>query len=165
MNLFGYDILPAASQDFHQLCRLFDQIDALHRQARPDLFHAPPEPSRDRAEIERLIAGPDSIIFKAEDAAFRHIVGLAVIVVRETPAMHVKIARRFAELDTLVVDKHARRQGVGRALVRASFAWAAERGFGAVELGVHEFNAPARAFYAQAGFATTLRRLRAEVAP
>jgi ribosomal protein S18 acetylase RimI-like enzyme len=163
MNLFGFDIRPATTADFPQLCRLFAEIDALHRRARPELFRPPQEPIRDSGEIEQLIAGPDSAILVAEDATLRHVVGLAVVAIRETPGTYHRPAQRFPELDTLVVHKYAQRQGVGRMLVRAAREWSAERGFASIELTVHEFNAAAQAFYAAVGFRTATRRLAASV--
>ena len=163
MNLFGFEIRPAASADFPQLCRLFEELDALHRRARPELFRARREPVRDRADVEQLIAGPDSAILVAEDATLRHIIGLAVVAIRETPGSYHRSGQRFPELDTLIVHKYAQRQGVGRMLVRAACGWSAERGFASIELTVHEFNMTAQAFYAAIGFRTATRRMAASV--
>ena len=95
----------------------------------------------------------------AEDSAFPHLIGLATIRIRETPALPIQPARRIAEVTNLGVAKHARRHGVGRALMREARAWAAGRGISAMELGVHEFNAGAIAFYEALGFRTVTRRL------
>ena len=60
--------------------------------------------------------------------------------------------------------RHARRQGVGRALMREAVAFAQARGLATVELGVHEFNAGAIAFYEVLGFRTGTRRMEMLVA-
>jgi ribosomal-protein-alanine N-acetyltransferase len=63
-----------------------------------------------------------------------------------------------AELLTLAVDPHARRQGIGRALVAAFLAEAKARGGESAFLDVAEGNAAARALYLAMGFAETGRR-------
>ncbi|MGO9545854.1 MAG: N-acetyltransferase family protein [Rhodomicrobium sp.] len=163
MDLFGFKIRPAAASDFAQLCKLFDELDEFHRRGRPDLFVKPEGPPREFSEIETLIAGPESTILVAEDSAFPHLIGLAAVLIRETPALPIRPARRFAEVDNLAVAKHARRHGVGRALMREARAWAAGRGVAGMQIGVHEFNAGAIAFYEALGFRTVTRRLSARL--
>ncbi len=159
MDLFGFIIRPAAISDFERLCKLFDELDEFHRRGRPDLFARPQGPARERGKIEALIAGPESTILVAEDSAFPHLVGLVTIVIRDIPALPIRPARRIAEADNLGVAQHARRHGVGRALMREAFQWAAGQGVNTMELGVHEFNAGAIAFYEALGFRTVTRRL------
>ncbi|GAC1573130.1 MAG: hypothetical protein NVS3B7_04220 [Candidatus Elarobacter sp.] len=57
------------------------------------------------------------------------------------------------------VEAHARGRGVGRALLTAAEALAREAGHGYISLMVTEDNAPARALYDGAGFATERRML------
>ena len=163
MDLFGFNIRPAASGDFKRLAKLFEELDEFHRRARPDLFVKPEGPARGVDEIEAMIAGPDSTILVAEDSAFPHLIGLATVRIRETPALPFQPARRIAEVTNLGVARHARRHGVGRALMREARAWAVQRGVAAMELGVHEFNAGAIAFYEALGFRTVTRRLGARL--
>ena len=59
----------------------------------------------------------------------------------------------------MAVEPHARRGGVGRALLGAAEALARERGLPHFSLMVTEDNAPARQLYAQAGYATERRLL------
>lgn len=60
-------------------------------------------------------------------------------------------------LEDLFVREEARGTGLGRALVHAALARAAERGCRRVELDVSEGNAAARALYEDAGFRTGKR--------
>lgn len=60
MDLFGFNIRPAAASDFKRLCKLFEELDEFHRRGRPDLFVKPDGQAREFAEIETLIAGPGS---------------------------------------------------------------------------------------------------------
>lgn len=62
----------------------------------------------------------------------------------------------------MAVESHARRHGVGRRLLDEAERIARERGLPVLALMVTEGNEPARAMYAQAGFATE-RRLLAKV--
>ena len=59
-----------------------------------------------------------------------------------------------AEVLTLAVDPLARRQGIGRALLRQALATARERGAIAMFLEVSAANAPARGLYASTGWVT-----------
>jgi ribosomal protein S18 acetylase RimI-like enzyme len=57
-------------------------------------------------------------------------------------------------LEDLFVEEHARRSGMGRALVEASLDRARERGCRRVELDVNTENPPALALYRSLGFET-----------
>jgi [ribosomal protein S18]-alanine N-acetyltransferase len=56
------------------------------------------------------------------------------------------------ELESIVVARELRRQGVGAALLRATLAWAQEQTARRVELEVRAGNCPAIALYERAGF-------------
>lgn len=63
------------------------------------------------------------------------------------------------------IERSARRQGHGRALLAAAIAWARKHEVAWIDLGVFSANAPARALYRSAGFvevATTRDRFRVE---
>jgi GNAT superfamily N-acetyltransferase len=57
-------------------------------------------------------------------------------------------------LEDLFVQEHARREGLGRALVEAAVEQATERGCRRMELDVNEENSAAIAFYESLGFTT-----------
>jgi ribosomal-protein-alanine N-acetyltransferase len=67
-------------------------------------------------------------------------------------AVLARVAADEAEILTLAVDPAARRRGVGRALLGAALAVAADSGATGCFLEVSAANAPARALYAGAGF-------------
>ena len=74
-------IRRAVRADFDALCLLWESVDDLHRQARPELFRAPEGPRRDPAWFERVIDWPDSEVLVAENPD-GGLDGLAVLLVR-----------------------------------------------------------------------------------
>ncbi|MDR3435035.1 GNAT family N-acetyltransferase [Telmatospirillum sp.] len=164
MTICDFEIRPAVTADFGQLCDLFRELDDLHRQARPDLFRKLDGPPREFADVESLIAGPESTILLAEDRMLRQVIGFETLILRDIVAHGVRRTRRIVEIDNLGVRNDARRRGVGRALVQEAFGWSADLGCAGVELTVYAFNAAAVSFYEKIGFATVTRRLGAPVA-
>ncbi len=69
-----------------------------------------------------------------------------------------RVAADEAELLTIAVHPEARRQGIGRALLKAVLSEAARRGAVTVLLEVAESNTPARALYASLAFRPVGRR-------
>lgn len=70
----------------------------------------------------------------------------------------LRITGDEAEVITLAVLPHCRREGIGKTLVSSMLAYAAERGVTAVFLEVREDNEVAKALYAALGFAIISRR-------
>jgi len=155
-------IRHAVEADYDDLSPLFAALDALHREARPDFFQAADGPPRTRAYVDGLIAGPDSAILVAESAG--SLAGFATLILRQNNGLPVVVPRRCVEVDNLFVAAAHRRAGVGRALLTRARAWAVAKYAGAIEIGVHEFNEPARRFYESLGYETATRRLLLRVA-
>jgi ribosomal protein S18 acetylase RimI-like enzyme len=158
-------IRQATESDYEQLCDLFEELDMLHRQARPDLFRKPEGPPRERAYVSMLIGGRDSTILVASDRGSRCLHGFATLLIRALPENPVRAERRFVEIDNFGVRRDMRRRGIGRLLVEEADRWARRRNFEALELAVHEFNAEAIGFYEAIGFSTSLRRMVRNPAP
>jgi GNAT superfamily N-acetyltransferase len=150
-------IRPAVADDHVQLCELFDELDQLHRDARPDIFRKPAGDARSRADMAGLIAGEGGTILVADGG--NGLVGVAVALLR-SPSHPLLVARRTVEIDNIVVRRGHRRHGIGRLLVAACVAWGRERGADDVEVAVHDFNTAATAFYAALGFEMSVHRLR-----
>jgi diamine N-acetyltransferase len=162
VDLFGFKIRPAVEGDTERLTKLLAELADFHLRAAPDRF-VKPEPGHNRAEIEALLSRPGAAILVAEDSAFPHLIGFVTVHVRDMPALGIAPARCYAEIPHLGVARHARRHGVGRALMREALAFAEAHGACALELDVHEFNAGAIAFYEALGFSIERRRLRMRI--
>lgn len=150
-------IRPAVGDDHVELCGLFDELDQLHRDARPDIFRKPAGDARSRADMAGLIAGEGGTILVADSG--NGLVGVAVALLR-SPSHPLLVARKTVEIDNVVVRRSHRRQGIGRLLIAACVEWAKEYGADDIEVAVHDFNAAASAFYAALGFEASVHRLR-----
>jgi len=77
---------------------------------------------------------------------------------RAVAASAVREARRFVEIDELVVAADARDLGVGRRLIGSAKAWACERNIPGIEVSAWSFNLKTIAFYKRIGFMPTVAR-------
>lgn len=150
-------VRAARAGDYPALCALYEELDAYHREARPDIFVRPDGPPRRRERVEGLIAGPASTILIAERG--REGLGFVTLLRREVTAHPVRPAHTFVEADELVVAASWRQCGVGHALMRAAEGWARGQGGRVLLVSVWAFNQAARAFYAAEGFETQTLRL------
>ena len=90
---------------------------------------------------------PGYAIFVAEDRG-----GQAVGLLTTSQRWTLWHAGPCALIEELVVDKGARRQGIGRALIQAALDWARGQGCSEVEVSTEPDNTDARAFYRRLGF-------------
>lgn len=147
----------ASLRDYEELCSLFDQLDEVHRAARPDMFQAFPPPARTREQIAQWLAQPDSTVLVAQSEA--GVVGLAVLLTRAPSGFAGAVQRKVVELDNLVVRADQRGRRVGRRLLAAAVEWSRQRRATHVEVAVHDFNRGATRFYESFGFASSVNRL------
>jgi ribosomal protein S18 acetylase RimI-like enzyme len=143
-------IREARAQDYEQLCTLFEEVDALHRDRLPHTYQKPPGPIRDRDYVLYLIESEDVGLFVAELAG--QLAGFVQIMLAENPDIPICVPRRYAVIDNLVVRSGLRRSGIGRALMHRASTWAAVQGASSVELTVYEFNETALEFYQSLGY-------------
>jgi GNAT superfamily N-acetyltransferase len=147
----------ASLRDYEELCGLFDQLDELHREARPDMFQAFPPPARTREQIAQWLAKPDSTVLVAQSE--EGVVGLAVLLTRTPSGFAGAVPRKVIELDNLVVRADQRGRKIGRRLLAAVVEWSRQRRATHVEVAVHDFNRHAQRFYQSFGFASSVNRL------
>ena len=147
----------ASLRDYEEMCSLFDELDELHRQARPDMFRAFPPPARTREQVAQWLAQPDSTVLVAQSD--EGVVGLAVLLTRAPSSFAGAAPRKVIEVDNLVVRTDQRGRRVGRRLLAAAVEWSRQRRATHVEVAVHDFNRDARRFYESFGFAASVDRL------
>lgn len=148
---------PAKLAEAPTLETLFEALDEHHRLALPHIFRRPPAARREHSWLESRMAGPDSAILIAEGVDGQ-IIGLAVLVTRAIEASTVRDARRFVEIDELVVAAEARHLGVGSRLIEAAKDWARARDIPDLEVCAWSFNVETIEFYKRVGFQPTVLR-------
>ncbi len=117
-------------------------------------------PDAFRPTLEENLAYTDQMWADLIDSTVRHPRGALWIAEYDDEPVGMVFARvdedyAVANLGAMWVAPHARRSGLGSALLAAVMQWAAERGAGSVELGVSEGNTAAMRLYQQHGFEST----------
>lgn len=155
------EIRTAGPADVPAVVALWREVVEHHAAIRPEFS---PTPDAESLHADHLLRGMDS----GDRAVFLALVDGApagFLSVRPAPLPPVFVGSRTAEITDLGVTRACRRRGVGRALWRSALAWARERGFEEIELGVVAGNDGARRFWAAAGFVPKSERLRFGVGP
>jgi ribosomal protein S18 acetylase RimI-like enzyme len=148
----------ATADDYQACCLLLDQVDALHRDNVPHVYRRSPTGAvRDHGHWTGLVTNDRVGILVAEES--RNLIGLVQVMLQESPPVPILVPRRFAVVDTLVVDHRQRRQGIARQLMAAAENWAAHRKAEHMELTVLEFNSSALAFYEELQYETLSRKM------
>jgi GNAT superfamily N-acetyltransferase len=150
-------VRTATLGDFDALLALFDDLDEIHRRARPDFFQPFDGPARSRGQIEWWLSQPESTLLVAERGA--DVIGLALLLTRPPQAFAGAVPRKVIELDNLVVRADQRGWRVGHRLLVAAVDWARRQSATHVEVAVHAFNRDARRFYENFGFTPSIDRL------
>jgi ribosomal protein S18 acetylase RimI-like enzyme len=150
-------IREATAADYAAIGDIFAEADDLHRQHLPHIFQKPPGPAREQEYILGLLADESVGLFLAQLGG--QVVGLVCVLARAAPAVPMFVPRRYANVDSLVVQQGFRRRGIGRALMERVQAWAQDKGLDHIELHVWDFNQEAIAFYQQLGYENLSRRM------
>jgi ribosomal protein S18 acetylase RimI-like enzyme len=155
-------IRQATVMDYAGICAVLSEVDALHREALPQVFRDPGTVVRSRAYIASIVEDENAGLWVAEDEG--QIVGLLNVSARETRDLPILVPRRYAVIENLAVAAAYRRRGIGRALMQVADDWALAKGIEQVELHVYEFNEGARAFYEALGYQTASRNMWRDLA-
>ncbi|HEX2671547.1 MAG TPA: GNAT family N-acetyltransferase [Polyangiaceae bacterium] len=140
----------AVAADVDSIGALLEEVDELHRRALPWLFR--------RVDGPEQAAFLDAFLSKADHATFLALTpegrfaGVLCAFLRPPARAPIVQPAVVLELDALAVKMGFRRQGIGKQLVNTALAWASLAGATRTELGVFDFNEPARAFWASLGF-------------
>jgi ribosomal protein S18 acetylase RimI-like enzyme len=147
----------ASLRDYEEMCSLFDELDELHRRARPEMFRPFPPPARTREQVAQWLAQPDSTVLVAQSD--QGVVGLAVLLTRVPSGFAGAVPRKVVKVDNLVVRADQRGRRIGRRLLAAAVEWSRQRRATHVEVAVHDFNRDAKRFYESFGFVTSVDRM------
>ena len=147
----------ASLRDYEEMCALFDELDEIHRQARPDIFQPFPPPARTREQVAHWLAQAESTVLVAQSE--EGVVGLAVLLTRTPSGFAGAVPRKVIELDNIVVRADQRGRKIGRRLLAAAVEWSRQRRATHVEVAVHDFNRDAKRFYESFGFSSSVDRL------
>lgn len=151
-------VRKATLEDYDALSEMLEEVDALHRQALPHLFRAPPVwPARSREEVSALLADEQALVLVAEEGG--RIVGVNIAKMVSAPDTPLHVPRRLAHVGPLVVSWANHHRGIGRMLMEGALDWARQQGVGQIELNVFEFNQGAIKFYEKLGFKTLSRKM------
>ncbi|UCC87873.1 MAG: GNAT family N-acetyltransferase [Anaerolineales bacterium] len=150
-------IREAVATDYDDLCALFDEEDAPHRENLPRIFQKPRGAVRGRDYVLGLIADEAVGFFVAQVGD--RLVGLICVMIRESPEISIFVRRRYTVVNDVVVKEEFRRAGIGRALMEEVHEWAVAEGANSIELNVWEFNQGAIEFYQTLGYETTSRKM------
>jgi GNAT superfamily N-acetyltransferase len=152
-----FPVRPATPNDSDAISSLFVFLDAVHANARSDIFRRVAGNPRPPELLVGLLGKDDSLVLVVDGP--HEPIGLAIACLRTVDAQSVLAARRYVLLDALVTHPEHRHRGVGRSLIRSVEHWARACGANSVEVGVHEFNRDAKNFYQRLGYETQTRRL------
>lgn len=130
-------IRQAARCDEAALAKLNGMIQALHVQARPDVF-VPVSPAGLAEWFLAVLRNEDQRVWLAEIDGVP--AGYLLAVIHDRPATPFSVPRRWCEIDQLGVAEGMRERGVARALVNAAIGWAREHGVTRVSAQCWSFN-------------------------
>lgn len=141
------DVRPAKASDLCALLHLLEQVNAVHRFGRPDLFKKATKYGE--RELLSILADPNTPVFVFEkDGA---VLGHAFCVVQNVQNDRLLCDRKTLYIDDICVDERARNCGVGRALYEYVLHFAKEIGCYNLTLNVWSCNPGALAFYERMG--------------
>ncbi len=147
----------ATSEDAATLARLNAHVQDWHAAHYPDVFHAQPDPDGLIAYFADRLADPACTAFVTGDPA----VGYALCSLQTREASVFSPAIRRLLIDHVAVAPEARRQGHGRALLRAARDLARDLAVDEILLDTWEANTSAHAFFRAEGFSPRRMLFRA----
>ena len=151
-------IRRATSADLGAIAALYDQMNAEHLAALPEMFRHTSASWRAPEFWSATLLEPRTALFVAESDD-THVVGYALVVVQDARDVPHARPRCFGLVHDLVVDQAHRRMGHGKRLLESAADAARQLGATSVELWVWDFNEGALALYERSGFRGLDRRL------
>lgn len=134
--------------DLEQIEALFQQVQQLHVEMRPDIYK-PVERMMTEETLQEVIENKTAIVAAAEDDVT--VIGYADWMIREYKSL-THVERRVLFVDTMVVDEKYRHMGIGGCMFDQIREYASEWELDGIELQVNAKNAAAKQMYEKYGF-------------
>ena len=152
----------ARMEDMQALCKLYTEFHEFHVRGVPDRLVSLEEADLHhdaelRNNLDKIINEDGSVILVAEIT--NQVVGLAEVYIRADEPNTARVAYKYGHLQSLLVTKAFRRQGVGEKLLQAAESWAKGRGATEMRLDTWEFPEGPLRFYEKTGYHTLRRKL------
>ncbi|MDY6407321.1 MAG: GNAT family N-acetyltransferase [Pseudomonadota bacterium] len=138
----------AKMADAEQIGKIAFQTADIHYKSIKNEFKKPTLKTQTEY-IRKSISDTDLLVLKATMAG--QIAGYVVVYFNTYPAAYFKFPRR-AFIGSIGVDKNARGQGVGKALLKAAESAVKRRGISVLEIDVYTFNKAAEKLYVSCGY-------------
>jgi ribosomal protein S18 acetylase RimI-like enzyme len=140
----------ANADDVLTVCKLGQILNAVHHQARPDIYaNATPEFARDETHWISSLRGEDRAVFLAEQDSTA--VGFITVQVMH-PISPLLQPMTVGRIGSVAVSEQLRGRGVGSTLMKLAEQWARENGANDVRLTVWAFNEQAVGLYRELGY-------------
>jgi ribosomal protein S18 acetylase RimI-like enzyme len=153
-------IRRARVEDWEGARALWREADEQHVALAPAYFRSTARVDR---EWRELLTEADTAVFVATGEAPAGVAGFATVRLYDTPPDPAMVPLRRGHVETLVVGRAHRRQGVGSRLMAEVTSWARRQGAAELVLTVWAGNAEAEAFYARLGYDVLSRVLRSKL--
>ncbi|MEZ4870498.1 MAG: GNAT family N-acetyltransferase [Caldilineaceae bacterium] len=152
----------AHRQDIAPLCRLYHEFHEFTVRSVPDRLQSLGDyewfnASALSLSLQKLIDALDVALWVAEVNGA--VVGLAEVYLREDEARAETVAYRYGYLQSLMVQRRWRGQGIGAQLLAAAETWSREQGATELRLETWEFDQGPLRFYERQGYRTLRRTL------
>jgi GNAT superfamily N-acetyltransferase len=144
------EIRPATPKDSFILSALCRDVQSLHAERHPQFFKMPQSDDFAAAFFDESLASPEFTAYIAEEDG--HPLGYILCRLVDRMENPFAYAARFLLIDQISVRPHARRKGVGTALLKQAEALARELGLTKLQLDSWDFNLEAHACFEKFGF-------------
>jgi ribosomal protein S18 acetylase RimI-like enzyme len=136
-------------EDSDDFIELFNLVEALHRENKPNIFKTPPDDFA-LSFFKEILADVNAKIFVAELDS--KVIGYVYVLIRAAPNNPILKPNRFLHIEQLAVSPKARRAKVGSQLMKRAENFAKDNKISEIKLNVWKFNVGAEKFYEEIGY-------------
>lgn len=140
-------IRRAEERDIPAILELLKQVNRVHHEGRPDLFHLGVKYTEE--ELRAVLAEEEMPVFVAEKDG--RVVGHGFCILQRPDNTHLFTDIKTLYVDDMCVDENVRGQQVGKKLYESIVAYARQIGCHNVTMNVWNCNPPAQAMFEHLG--------------